>query len=96
MRIVIRYSLAALAIAIGLGEAHALTLEEIKSAGYIQAATANEVPYGYAKEDGSVAGIGPDVAVAVLKRMGIDQVNWTVRAPPEDRRSDRRDLQARY
>jgi polar amino acid transport system substrate-binding protein len=78
MRRMIQYSLAALALAAGLGSAHALTLDEVKSAGYIQGATANEVPYGYMKEDGTAAGIGPDVATAVLKRMGVNEVNWTV------------------
>jgi polar amino acid transport system substrate-binding protein len=78
MKTVIRYGIAALALAAGIGGAQALTLDEVKSAGYIQAATANEVPYGYMKEDGSAAGIGPDVAIAVLKRMGINEVNWTV------------------
>jgi polar amino acid transport system substrate-binding protein len=62
----------------GLGSVQALTLEEVKSAGYIQGATANEVPYGYMKEDGSAAGIGPEVAIAVLKKMGVTDVNWTV------------------
>jgi polar amino acid transport system substrate-binding protein len=78
MKTVIRYGIAALALAAGIGGAQALTLDEVKSSGYIQAATANEVPYGYMKEDGSAAGIGPDVAIAVLKRMGINEVNWTV------------------
>jgi polar amino acid transport system substrate-binding protein len=75
----VQYGVAALAVLVGLGSsAQALTLEEVKSAGYVQGATANEVPYGYMKEDGSAAGIGPDVAIAVLKRMGINEVNWTV------------------
>ncbi|WP_046868933.1 ectoine/hydroxyectoine ABC transporter substrate-binding protein EhuB [Microvirga massiliensis] len=74
----VRYGIAALALMAGLGSAQALTLEEVKSAGYIQGATANEVPYGYMKEDGTAAGIGPDVAIAVLKSMGINDVNWTV------------------
>jgi polar amino acid transport system substrate-binding protein len=78
MRKTVRYGIAALALMTGLGSAQALTLEEVKSAGYIQGATANEVPYGYMKEDGTAAGIGPDVAIAVLKSMGINEVNWTV------------------
>jgi polar amino acid transport system substrate-binding protein len=74
----IRYGIAALALMTGLGGAQALTLAEVKSAGYIQGATANEVPYGYMKEDGTAAGIGPEVAIAVLKSIGINEVNWTV------------------
>lgn len=72
------YGLAALVFTAALGPAVATTLEEVKSAGYIRAATANELPYGFMKEDGTAAGIGPDVAVAVLKTMGINDVNWTV------------------
>lgn len=78
MRQTFACGVAALAFATGLGSAEALTPEEVKRAGYIQAATANEVPYGYMKEDGAAAGIGPDVAVAVLKAMGVSEVNWTV------------------
>lgn len=78
MLMIIRCGLAALALATTLGTANALTLEEVKSAGFIQAATANEVPYGYMKEDGSAAGIGPEVAIAVFKQLGIEEVNWTV------------------
>jgi polar amino acid transport system substrate-binding protein len=78
MRDVLRSSLAVLAL-LGLAEAAAAaSLEEIKSNGYVRAATANEVPYGFMKEDGTAAGIGPDVAVAVLKSMGLNDVNWTV------------------
>lgn len=78
MHKIIRYGVAALAFAAAIGGAQALTLDEVKSAGYVQGATANEVPYGYMKEDGSAAGIGPAVAIAVFKKMGINEVNWTV------------------
>jgi polar amino acid transport system substrate-binding protein len=30
------------------------------------------------KDDGTSAGIGPDVANAVLKKLGIAEANWTV------------------
>lgn len=70
--------LAALALAAGLASAGATSLNDVKSQGYIRAATANEVPYGYTKEDGTAAGIGPDVAIAVLKKMGVEEINWTV------------------
>lgn len=70
--------LAALALAAGFTAAGATSLNDVKSQGYIRAATANEVPYGYTKEDGTAAGIGPDVAIAVLKKMGVEEINWTV------------------
>ncbi|THV15819.1 ectoine/hydroxyectoine ABC transporter substrate-binding protein EhuB [Rhizobium rhizophilum] len=70
--------LSALALIMSLTSAGALTLEEVKEQGYIRAATANEVPYSYMQPDGTSAGIGPDVANAVLKQIGIEEVNWTV------------------
>lgn len=71
-------SLAAIALAVGLANAQATTLEEVKSNGFIRAVTANEVPYGFTKEDGTAAGIGPEVAIAVLKKMGVSDIAWTV------------------
>ncbi|HEX5326649.1 MAG TPA: ectoine/hydroxyectoine ABC transporter substrate-binding protein EhuB [Acetobacteraceae bacterium] len=53
-------------------------LEQVKKQGYIRAATANEVPYGYMDENGKAAGIGPDVATAVLKSIGINDIEWVV------------------
>lgn len=70
--------LSAFALSLSLSAAGALTIEEAKQQGYIRAATANEVPYSYMQPDGTSAGIGPDVANAVLKSMGIKDVNWTV------------------
>lgn len=70
--------LSALALIMGFTTANALTVEEVKEQGYIRAATANEVPYSYMQPDGTSAGIGPDVANAVLKSIGIEEVNWTV------------------
>jgi polar amino acid transport system substrate-binding protein len=66
------------AVAIGAASAQADTLEQMRSQGYVRAATANEVPYGYMKPDGSAVGIGPDVAAAVFKSMGVKEINWTV------------------
>lgn len=40
-------------------------------------ATANEVPYGYMDASGAAKGIGPDVAAAIFKKLGIE-VDWTV------------------
>ncbi|WP_105429695.1 ectoine/hydroxyectoine ABC transporter substrate-binding protein EhuB [Neorhizobium sp. T6_25] len=78
MRISKTICLSALALCIGVTSATALTVEEAKKQGFIRAATANEVPYSYMQPDGTSAGIGPDVANAVLKSMGIEEVNWTV------------------
>jgi polar amino acid transport system substrate-binding protein len=53
-------------------------LAQIKKQGYIRLATANEIPYGYMDPNGGAAGIGPDSAKAVLKSMGITDIQWVV------------------
>lgn len=70
--------LSAIALAAGLVAAGATTLKDVKDQGYIRVATANEVPYSYMKDDGTSAGIGPDVANAVLKKLGVAEANWSV------------------
>ncbi|MBB5574196.1 MULTISPECIES: ectoine/hydroxyectoine ABC transporter substrate-binding protein EhuB [Rhizobium] len=72
-------SLAAMSLTLGLAvSAHAASLEQVKKDGYIRGASANEVPYSYMDESGAAKGIGPDVAAAVLKSMGVKEVDWTV------------------
>ncbi|WP_273266074.1 ectoine/hydroxyectoine ABC transporter substrate-binding protein EhuB [Flexistipes sinusarabici] len=55
-----------------------VTLQEIKERGYVRVATANEIPYGYVDASGKAMGAGPEVARAVLKRMGIEDIQWVV------------------
>jgi polar amino acid transport system substrate-binding protein len=71
-------TIAAVAAIVGFGTANATSLKDVTSQGYIRGATANELPYGYMDADGKAAGIGPGVAIAVLKKMGIKDVDWTV------------------
>lgn len=77
-----RLALAAIGLGLAAGTAPwaqaAGKLDQIKSQGYIRGATANEVPYGYMDENGNAAGIGPDVAKAVLASMGIKDIQWVV------------------
>ena len=51
------------------------TLERIKSQGYIRVGFANEAPFGYATPAGKLTGEAPEVAKAVLAKMGIAQVD---------------------
>lgn len=51
------------------------SLERIKKQGYIRVGFANEAPYGYATPDGKLTGEAPEVAKAVLAKMGIEQVD---------------------
>ncbi|MER9235139.1 ectoine/hydroxyectoine ABC transporter substrate-binding protein EhuB [Mesorhizobium sp. M0622] len=56
--------------------AHAeTTLERAKKDGYIRIGFANEAPFGYATPDGKLTGEAPEVAKAVLAKMGIPQVD---------------------
>jgi polar amino acid transport system substrate-binding protein len=72
---------AALGLGAGLvmlsgGIAHAeTTLERAKKDGYIRVGFANEAPFGYATPDGKLTGEAPEVAKAVLAKMGIKQVD---------------------
>jgi polar amino acid transport system substrate-binding protein len=58
--------------------ASAITLMEAKEKGFVNVAVANEIPYGFINAQGEAEGAGPVVATAVLKRMGIDEVQWVV------------------
>lgn len=66
--------------AFGATAAGAVTLKEIKDRGYIRIAVANEIPYGFVDPSGGAKGAGPDVAAAVMKKLGIepDNIQWVV------------------
>jgi polar amino acid transport system substrate-binding protein len=68
------------AVALTASAASATTLKEVKARGYIRIAVANEIPYGYVDPNGDAKGAGPEVATAVLGKMGIDPTNiqWVV------------------
>jgi polar amino acid transport system substrate-binding protein len=53
-------------------------LAELQEAGTITVGVANEVPFGYLDDDNQPAGIGPDVARAVLQELGIDDMQAQV------------------
>ncbi len=58
--------------------ASAISLAEAKEKGFVNVAVANEIPYGFVNAKGEAEGAGPAVAAQVLKRMGIDEVQWVV------------------
>jgi polar amino acid transport system substrate-binding protein len=51
------------------------TLERIEAQGYVRVGFANEAPFGYATPAGKLTGEAPEVAKAVLAKMGIAQVD---------------------
>src|SRR5215208_7073693 len=50
-------------------------LERAKAQGFLRVGFANEAPFGYATTDGKLTGEAPEVAKAVLAKMGIPQVD---------------------
>jgi polar amino acid transport system substrate-binding protein len=51
------------------------SLERIKKQGFIRVGFANEAPFGYATPDGKLTGEAPEVAKAVLAKIGITEVD---------------------
>jgi polar amino acid transport system substrate-binding protein len=51
------------------------TLERARKDGFIRIGFANEAPFGYATPDGKLTGEAPEVAKAVLAKIGISQVD---------------------
>ena len=52
----------------------AADLEELKAQGFVRIAIANEPPWTEVKTDGTVTGAAPEVARAVMKKMGVDEI----------------------
>lgn len=73
-----RALMAGLALAVGalVSMAHAdTTLETAKKQGFIRVGFANEAPFAYATADGKLTGEAPEVARAVLQKMGIKEID---------------------
>lgn len=58
-----------------LGAQAQTTLERARADGYIRVGFANEAPFGYATPEGKLTGEAPEVARAVLGKMGIKEVD---------------------
>lgn len=82
-RILLTFSLLIILTLIGTsivttaGEKKSL-LEKVKDRGYIIVGIANEAPFGYIDEEGNVTGESPEIARAVLKRLGIGKMEAVV------------------
>lgn len=56
--------------------AHAASLEDIRKAGTLRIAVANEIPYGFMDMNGKAAGAGPDIAKLIAEKLQIEKVEW--------------------
>lgn len=75
------YAAAMAAISIGGMTATALadgTLDRLKKQGYATIGIANEPPFSEVKPDGNLTGAAPDVAKAVLGKLGIPEVRYQI------------------
>tara|TARA_R110002110_G_scaffold64680_28_gene178877 strand:+ start:36 stop:845 length:810 start_codon:yes stop_codon:yes gene_type:complete len=68
----------AVALTITTGVASAGTLDDLRKQGYATVAVANEPPYSDIKGDGYVTGAAPDVARAVMKKLGVPELKAKV------------------
>lgn len=58
--------------------ARAASLEELREQGFVRIAIANEPPYTQVNPDGTVTGAAPDVARAVFKKLGVDELSASI------------------
>lgn len=70
------YAAAAVLAAGAATQAHAVSLQDIKSRGQVRIAVANEIPYGYMDLDGQAKGAGPEVAKHIMEQLGIQKIEW--------------------
>ena len=71
-------TLAVAAMAVSVCSVSADTLDKLRKQGYATVAVANEPPYSDIKGDGYVTGAAPDVARAVMKKLGVPELKAQV------------------
>src|SRR5579872_1093058 len=78
MRLKMIFGLMTGLVSLSVAQALATTLEQTKSDGFVRGANANEKPYAFMDADGNAKGIGPEVAAAVWKQLGVKDIAWSV------------------
>jgi polar amino acid transport system substrate-binding protein len=78
MRLKMIFGLMTGLLSLSVAQASATTLEQTKSEGFVRGANANEKPYAFMDADGNAKGIGPEVAAAVWKELGVKDIAWSV------------------
>ncbi|MBF6209858.1 ectoine/hydroxyectoine ABC transporter substrate-binding protein EhuB [Nocardia puris] len=71
-------ALAATGCGLGGDGAAAVAYEDAKASGTIKVGFANEAPWAFLDQHGELTGYAPTVARAVLKRLGIDEIEGVV------------------
>lgn len=72
------FALSLVTSVLSIGALSAGTLDDLREQGYATVAVANEPPYSDIKGDGYVSGAAPDVARAVMKKLGVPELKATV------------------
>ena len=72
------FALSVIGATLSIGAASASTLDDLREQGYATVAVANEPPYSDIKGDGYVTGAAPDVARAVMKKLGVPELRAKV------------------
>ncbi|RNJ41075.1 ectoine/hydroxyectoine ABC transporter substrate-binding protein EhuB [Mesorhizobium erdmanii] len=71
-------AIALLSVAALASAASADSLKDIRERGYVTLGIADAPPWSMMKSDGTITGAAPDVAIAVLKKMGITDIRATI------------------
>ncbi len=77
-KIITMLALGTMAMSLSAGISYAGTLDDLREQGYATVAVANEPPYSDIKGDGYVSGAAPDVARAVMKKLGVPELKAKV------------------
>lgn len=79
MKIIAGFGLLAAAVAGGTTASQAEdTLEKLRAQGYATIGIANEPPFSEVKPDGTLTGAAPDVAKAVMAKLGVPDVRYQI------------------
>lgn len=68
---------AAVSVLAWVPAAGAADLPQIREAGTLRVAVANEIPYGYVDPMGQAKGVGPETIAHIARELGIDRIEWS-------------------
>jgi len=78
MKFVAKAAFMAGVLCAGAASASSADLEALKAQGYATIGIANEPPFSEVKPDGTLTGAAPDVAKAVMQKLGVPEVRYQI------------------